>query len=125
MQHLINIHFFSEKLGRLAANRPGMLYFVFNAEVVMVLVAHTIRNGEFVAQVPLAVVKAFSLCTLIHLTSSSTKVPYFPPLQSPKDFDGAQCLKVIQAASGLGTGLDDVRLEQVRPWTMSAQVADR
>ena len=51
MQHLINIHFFSEKLGRLASKRPGMLYFVFNADVVTVLVAHTIREGEFVAQV--------------------------------------------------------------------------
>lgn len=51
MQHLINIHFFSPRLGQLAAARPGMLYFVFNAEVVAVLVAHTIDEGEFVAQV--------------------------------------------------------------------------
>ncbi len=51
MQHLINIHFFSRRVGQLATARPGMLYFVFNAEVVAVLVAHSIQDGEFVAQV--------------------------------------------------------------------------
>lgn len=51
IQHLINIHFFSPRLGQLAASKPAMLYFVFNAQVIAVLVAHTIREGEFVAQV--------------------------------------------------------------------------
>ena len=32
-------------------SRAAMLYFVFNAEVVAVLVAHDLRVGEFVAQV--------------------------------------------------------------------------
>ena len=51
MQHLINIHFFSDRMGQMAAGRPGMLYFVFNAQVVTVMVAHDIKKGEFVAQV--------------------------------------------------------------------------
>ena len=55
MQHLINIHFFSKKMGLAASKRPGMLFFVFNADVVAVLVAHDINKGEFVAQVWLLV----------------------------------------------------------------------
>lgn len=52
MQHLINAHFTSAGLGaRARALLPGMLYFVFNAEVVAVLVAHSLERGEFVAQV--------------------------------------------------------------------------
>jgi hypothetical protein len=53
MQHLINIHFSSPQLGQqlLAAGRPAMLYFVFNRQVVSVIVAHDLQQGEFVAQV--------------------------------------------------------------------------
>jgi hypothetical protein len=51
MQHLVNIHFFSKQMGQFLSQRPAMLYFVFNAEVVTVLVAHMLREGEFVAQV--------------------------------------------------------------------------
>ncbi|KAG1678055.1 hypothetical protein FOA52_000851 [Chlamydomonas sp. UWO 241] len=100
LQHLINIHFTSAALGRLAASRPAMLYFVFNAEVVAAIVAHTISEGEFVAQ-----------------------VPFFPPLQSPANFDEATCARLVAAASGLPEGLPDVQIKTVRPWVMSAQVA--
>ena len=55
MQHLINIHFVSKKMGQVASRKPGMLYFVFNADVVAVLVAHDISRGEFVAQVKIPV----------------------------------------------------------------------
>lgn len=53
MQHLISIHFSWPQLGRalLQSGRRGMLYFVFNSQVVAVLVAHNIQEGEFVAQV--------------------------------------------------------------------------
>ncbi|GAX80176.1 hypothetical protein CEUSTIGMA_g7614.t1 [Chlamydomonas eustigma] len=101
MQHLVNIHFFSKQMGQLSMQRPAMLYFVFNAEVVTVLVAHTIREGEFVAQ-----------------------VPFFPPLQSIDEFTEDVCLSIIQAASGL-SNLVDVQIKQVRTWTMSAEVASR
>ncbi len=65
--HLINIHFTSPTLGqRLLLGPPGapsgaqaaggsnaaaMLYFVFNRDVVGVVVAHDLQRGEFVAQV--------------------------------------------------------------------------
>ena len=53
IQHLINIHFVSPQLGRLLQERrqEGMLYFVFNRDVIAVVVAHNISEGEFVAQV--------------------------------------------------------------------------
>lgn len=53
MQHLISIHFSWPQLGRvlLQRGREGMLYFVFTAQVVAVLVAHDLSSGEFVAQV--------------------------------------------------------------------------
>ena len=66
LQHLLNIHFHAPALGAalLAKDegaspdmatsagrcRAAMLYFVFNADVVAVLVAHDLRVGEFVAQ---------------------------------------------------------------------------
>jgi hypothetical protein len=53
MQQLISIHFSWPLLGQalLARGREGMLYFVFNRQVVAVLVAHNLQQGEFVAQV--------------------------------------------------------------------------
>lgn len=53
MQHLVSIHFSWPLLGQalLAGGREGMLYFVFNSQVVAVLVAHNLEQGEFVAQV--------------------------------------------------------------------------
>lgn len=118
MQHLINIHFAAPRLAAhlLASGRAAMLYFVFNPAVVAVIVAHDLRSGEFVAQ-----------------------VPFFPPLQSPADFGRARCLELLQAAAGgsssaSGGGFasaapprlaDDPGFEirEVRPWTMTAQVA--
>ena len=66
-QHLLNIHFHAPALGAAllakdegasvnmaptsaGRSRAAMLYFVFNADVVAVLVAHDLRVGEFVAQ---------------------------------------------------------------------------
>ncbi len=39
------------QLGRMLRGREGMLYFVFNRDVIAVVVAHNIDEGEFVAQV--------------------------------------------------------------------------
>lgn len=38
------------QLGSLLEGREGMLYFVFNSDVIAVMVAHNIKEGEFVAQ---------------------------------------------------------------------------
>lgn len=52
MQNLVNIHFCAPKLGTaLREQRPGMLYFVFNPKGVVVVVAHDLDEGDFVAQV--------------------------------------------------------------------------
>ena len=67
LQHLLNVHFHAPALGAAllardevpcpdslptsaGRSRGAMLYFVFNADVVAVLVAHDLRVGEFVAQ---------------------------------------------------------------------------
>ncbi len=51
MQHLINIHFKAPGLKQHLRDREAMLYFVFNSEVISVVVAHDLEAGEFVAQV--------------------------------------------------------------------------
>ena len=110
MQHLVNVHFTSRTLAaRLRRDdRAAMLYFVFNPDVVAVVVAHDLRNGEFVAQ-----------------------IPYFPPHQSlERDFSRRQCAALVEAAANGGgtmpgeTKLDDLEVRSVRAWTMSAEVAD-
>jgi 2-polyprenyl-6-methoxyphenol hydroxylase-like FAD-dependent oxidoreductase len=69
-------------------------------------VAHDLRTGEFVAQ-----------------------VPFFPPHQSlEKDFSPDVLKALIErAACGRGTkgdGLGDLEVRSARSWTMSAEVAD-
>eukprot|EP00878_Enallax_costatus_P033560 GHUV01037074.1.p1 GENE.GHUV01037074.1~~GHUV01037074.1.p1 ORF type:complete len:141 (-),score=12.39 GHUV01037074.1:185-607(-) len=53
LQHLMSIHFTWPALGQalLSSGRAGMLYFVFNRQVVAVVVAHDLSRGECVAQV--------------------------------------------------------------------------
>ena len=51
LQHLVNIHFFCPDLWQHIKHRPAMLYFVFNSQVVSVLVGHDLPHGELVAQV--------------------------------------------------------------------------
>jgi len=67
-------------------------------------------------------------CTRV-LAFICMQVPYFPPLQTPKDFNEDVCLTIIRAAFGgrpdIDLDLDDVQIRQIRPWTMSAQVASR
>ena len=119
MQHLVNVHFTSRKLADAlrAANRAAMLYFVFNPDVVAVVVAHELKKdgaGEFVAQ-----------------------IPFFPPTQSlEEDFCEARCAELVRAAIHLEGDswrttteekivVDDVRIKHARAWTMGATVADR
>lgn len=52
LQKLVSVHFFSKSLGQfLLKENPGMLFFIFNTEAIGVLVAHDLRQGEFVLQV--------------------------------------------------------------------------
>lgn len=52
LQKLVSVHFLSKDLGQyLHHERPGMLFFIFNADAIGVLVAHDLSQGEFVLQV--------------------------------------------------------------------------
>lgn len=101
LQHLINIHFISRDLGRRLAGREGMLYFAFSRSIIAVVVAHNLDEGEFVAQ-----------------------IPYFPPLQTADDFTRGVCEQLVQRTAG-GAPLADLEVRTVRPWAMSALVAER
>jgi hypothetical protein len=50
IQNFVNIHFHSPHLGRLmlSQEQTGMLFFIYNKDVVSVLVCHDIEEGEFV-----------------------------------------------------------------------------
>ena len=102
LQYLVNIHFRSPALGRrlIEDRRMGMLYFIFGTKNIVVLVAHNLQEGEFVAQ-----------------------VPFFPPLQSSEDFDMIQSKEIIREISGMN--LTDVEILNSKPWAMGAAVATR
>lgn len=52
LQKLISVHFTTQDMGKYLMNeRPGMLFFIFNTEAIGVLVAHDLKQGEFVLQV--------------------------------------------------------------------------
>jgi len=106
VSHLVSIHFKSRAGGDALlkngnASPPAMLYFFFTPAAAGALVAHDLRAGEFVAQVPV-----------------------FPPLQSGAALaaDTTACAALARAALGLGGGAD-VAVLDARPWTMSARVA--
>lgn len=102
LQHLINVHFVSKTLARELREDPAMLYFVFNPDTVVVVVAHDLRAGEFVAQ-----------------------IPYLPPVQDARDFTPRACERVLRAAIGWkDDATKTLDILDVRPWTMSAEVAE-
>lgn len=100
LQHLVNIHFTSPTLGRrlIDEDNMGMLYFIFGSKNIVVLVAHSLEKGEFVAQ-----------------------VPFFPPLQNADDFDITRCENIIKDMSGFD--VLDLKVLNARPWAMGAAVA--
>ena len=102
LQHLINVHFMSKTLARELKDDPAMLYFVFNPDAVVVVVAHDLRAGEFVAQ-----------------------IPYLPPVQDARDFTPRACERVLRAAIGWkDDATKTLDILEVRPWKMSAEVAE-
>lgn len=86
-----------------------MLYFLFNKNVVSVLVCHDIRKGEFVLQ-----------------------VPYFPPIETLEDYrDPKKCLDIVRKSlySSEVSVLGEVRqaeieVKNVNTWKMEAVVAE-
>eukprot|EP00250_Pteridium_aquilinum_P000259 c10286_g1_i1 orf=2-1816(-) len=101
LQDLISIHFFSHDLAQyLMEKRPGMLYFVFNPKAIGVFVAHDLRFGEFIVQ-----------------------VPFYPPQQRLEDFTDNACRDIICDLAGIKHL--DVDIKAVKQWVMHAQVAER
>lgn len=101
LQKLVSIHFISEDLGKYLMNeKPGMLFFIFNSEAIGVLVAHDLKQGEFVLQ-----------------------VPFYPPQQKLKDFSSEMCERLIFRL--VGRELADIQVRDVKPWVMHAEVAER
>ncbi|XP_073129861.1 uncharacterized protein [Henckelia pumila] len=101
LQKLVSVHFMSQELGQfLISERPGMLFFVFNPEAIGVIVAHDLLKGEFVLQ-----------------------VPFYPPQQKFEDFSSMMCERLVFKL--VGRELADVRVLDVKPWVMHAEVAEK
>jgi len=85
--------------------RTGMLHFIYNSNIVCVLVSHDIDNGEFVIQ-----------------------VPYYPPIETLDDYreDQSRCLKIIEnACFPPGRASCKVEIMGVNSWRMEAVVASK
>ena len=112
-QTLGNIHFVSRSLAKRIKEKSNeaMLYFVFNKNIVGVVVAHDLREGEFALQ-----------------------LPYHAPVQDFKEmFTKKKCeMFVRNAISGggidvddkNGVTVDDIEVLDVKSWTMDATVAN-
>ena len=81
-----------------------MLYFVFNSDVIAVLVAHNIEEGVW-----------------------NLQLPYYPPHQDPEEFTTEVLERIISSCLGvpLGEGHLDWQLHSARPWRMNATVAHK
>ncbi|XP_059308423.1 uncharacterized protein LOC132059710 isoform X2 [Lycium ferocissimum] len=101
LQKLVSVHFLSQELGQyLIKERPGMLFFIFNKDAIGVLVAHDLKQGEFVLQ-----------------------VPFYPPQQKLEDFSYEMCKRLIFKLVGLE--LADINVMDIKPWVMHAEVAEK
>lgn len=101
LQHFISIHFTCPSLhSRLSAlDRHGMLHFVFNGDVIGVLVAHNSEAGEWVAQ-----------------------IPFYPEHQTAEAATAnAACEQALRACIGEDVS---VRVHSADAWCMNGLVAD-
>lgn len=98
LQHMIGMHFFAD-LGRFVDHRKSVLYWVLNRAVMGVFIAHWLPT-EWVLF-----------------------APYFPPQQTPEQFTPAVCLDLIAAAIGT-RDVPDLKLQQMRPWALTAKLAE-
>ena len=97
LQSYMMIHFEAD-LSALTSDHPGLLYFCLSPKGSGVFIGYE-RNK-----------------TWVFMQS------YDPASQGRDDFDDAKCQQLIEAAAG--TSINDCRIKNVSPWTMSAQVAD-
>lgn len=97
LAHNMMIHFEAD-LRSLTAQHPGLLYFCLNPSSSGAFIGYERdRNWVFMQA-------------------------YDPNTQTRDDFDDATCQRLVEAAAGVP--LPDLKIRNVSPWTMSAQVAD-
>ncbi|PFH38561.1 hypothetical protein BESB_009030 [Besnoitia besnoiti] len=79
---------------------PSMLYYVMNADVIGVVVLHSLERGEFVAH-----------------------IPFFAPHEAARDdFPVHVCEEIVHQLAGVR--LRDVRIVEARGWAMAAKVSN-
>ncbi|TMW56936.1 hypothetical protein Poli38472_002861 [Pythium oligandrum] len=103
LQSIVNVHFTCKTLSAAAREHPAMLYFVFNENVIGVLIAHDLHHGEWVLQ-----------------------IPFFPPQETlAQDFSEAQCKTIVRQLLLDNVHIDDkdISILSVGQWQMSARVA--
>ncbi|GKA48676.1 aromatic-ring hydroxylase-like protein [Tanacetum coccineum] len=101
IQKLVSVHFLSQELGKyLMYEKPGMLFFIFNPGAIGVLVAHDLKQGEFVLQ-----------------------MPFYPPQQKFEDFTSETCRSLIFKL--VGREMADINVVDIKPWVMHAEVAEK
>jgi len=98
LQHNMMIHFEAD-LSKLVADRPGILYFLFEPEAQGALIAYDLGKTW----------------VLMH--------GFDPSTASPESFDEATCRGLVEKA--VGASLPELKIKNVGPWTMCAQVAER
>lgn len=98
LQHNMMIHFEAD-LRPLIADRPGILYFLFEPDAQGALIAYD--QGK--------------TWVLMH--------GFDPATTSPDAFDDKTCTALVEQA--VGAPLPDIKIKNAGPWTMCAQVAER
>ncbi|MCE7998307.1 MAG: hypothetical protein HEP70_05565 [Rhodobiaceae bacterium] len=98
LQHNMMIHFEAD-LRHLVADRPGILYFLFEPDAQGALIAYD--QGK--------------TWVLMH--------GFDPATTSPESFDDKTCIALVEQA--VGAPLPDIQIKNAGPWTMCAQVAER
>ena len=98
LQHNLMIHFKADLSG-VTADKPGVLYFLFDPATSGVLINYDTRS-DWVLMHPMDV-------------SSETV----------NDYDDARCKSLVEAA--VGASVADLEIAHKSPWTMCAQVAER
>lgn len=97
LQHYMMIHFEAD-LRPLTATHPGLLFFTFSPDAQGVFIGYE-RDR-----------------TWVFMQS------YDPTRENRESFDDRRCRDLVEAAAG--EPIHDIKIRNVSPWTMSAQVAD-
>lgn len=97
LQRVMSIYF-QANLKRFTTGREGVLYWIYNRDVVGPLVHHMGNDWVFM-------------------------LPYQPPQQQPTDFSEARCRDILYQV--IGSRAVDISIRSINSWTMTVQVADR